>query len=130
MCKKLKYILAVIMTFGWTKIVYGASEGLGKAQDNLKTTGEKMGFSTGSVDINTIVGNLIQSVLALLGVIFLVLVVYGGILWMTAGGNDKQIEKARDTLFQGVIGLVIVLSAYAVTTYIISTLLDSLNVIN
>lgn len=129
MYKKLKYFLAFIISWGWVNVAYGA-EGIGKATDNLKTTGEKMGFSTSSVDINTIVGNLIQSVLALLGVIFLVLVVYGGVLWMTAGGNEKQIEKARDTLFQGVVGLVIVLSAYAVTTFIISTLLDSLNVIN
>jgi len=44
--------------------------------------------------------------------------VYAGLMWMTAGGNEDRIKKARQILIAAIIGLVIVLSAYAITQFI------------
>lgn len=76
------------------------------------------GFSTSSV--YEILGTLINVFLGLLGVVFLLLVLYAGFLWMTAGGDDKQVDKAKKMLINATVGLVITLSAYAITTFIVN----------
>jgi len=68
--------------------------------------------------IPVIVALIIQAFLGLLGVIFVVLIIYGGYLWMTARGNEQRVEKAKNTLQAAIIGLVIVISAYAITSFI------------
>ena len=65
-----------------------------------------------------ITGTVIGSVLSLLGVIFFLLIFYGGIRWMLAQGNEAEVDKAKQILVAAVIGLIIVLSAYAITTFI------------
>lgn len=63
-------------------------------------------------------GSVIGSFLAFLGVIFLVLMIAGGFMWMMAGGDEKKVLKARNILVAAVVGLIIVLSAYAITAYL------------
>lgn len=67
----------------------------------------------------TFIGTAIAAVLGILGVIFLVLTIYAGLLWMTAGGNTDNVKKAKAILTNSVIGLIIVLSSYAITTTVI-----------
>ncbi len=68
--------------------------------------------------VNQLVGGVVGAVLGLLGIIFLILIIYSGMLWMTAQGETKQVTKARDILVESVIGLIIVLSAYAISAYV------------
>ncbi|MCX6797945.1 MAG: pilin [Candidatus Falkowbacteria bacterium] len=63
-------------------------------------------------------GQIIGVVLSFIGVIFLILMIYAGIMWMTAAGNEQQVSKAKDLLVNAIIGLVIVFAAYAITAYI------------
>lgn len=72
------------------------------------------------VDLPTTIGNYIRIILTFLGVVALVLVVYAGFLWMSAGGNEEQVTKAKGILKNGVIGLVIVSLAYTITSFVIS----------
>lgn len=90
---------------------------------NLDAVGERAGLFGG--DLLSIIGNLIKIVLGLTGVIFLVLIIYAGVLWMTAAGEEKPIEKAKNILKSATIGLVITLSAFAITTFIFNNLLNS-----
>lgn len=69
-------------------------------------------------DVPGMIGTAIGAVLAFVGTIFFILMIYGGILWMTSVGNEEQVKKARGVLVAAVIGLIIVLSAYAITAYI------------
>ncbi len=64
------------------------------------------------------IGDIIAIVLSFVGVLFLVLIIFAGIKWMTAGGNDQAIEKAKSLIVNAVIGLLIVLFAYAITNFI------------
>jgi hypothetical protein len=91
----------------------------------LNATAEKTGETNSTVfsyDLIAGTGVVIYSLLSLLGVIFLGLIVYGGILWMTAEGNEDNIEKAKKIITQAVVGLVIVLSAYAISFFVINAL--------
>lgn len=69
------------------------------------------------------VGQAIGIILSFVGVLFLILMIYAGILWMTAQGNEQQVTKAKDMLINGVIGLIIVFAAYSITAFIGTELL-------
>jgi hypothetical protein len=73
-------------------------------------------------DIPTGIGKLIGTILAYVGVAFFLLMIYGGILWMTAHGNETQVTKAKDLITSAVVGLIIVLSAYVITSFVASNL--------
>ncbi|MBL7058793.1 hypothetical protein ISS03_05720 [Patescibacteria group bacterium] len=92
--------------------------GLGEAGDSA---GYKRTTGSGEVAINAIISTVIQTVLSFLGVLFLVLMIYGGFLWMTAQGNDTQVEKAQSTIRNAVIGLIIVISAYGISILVMNS---------
>lgn len=71
------------------------------------------------VGVGVFVGRLIQAVLSLLGIIVLVFLIYGGYLWLMSGGNEQTLRKAKDILINAAIGLIIVLAAFAITTFIV-----------
>lgn len=87
----------------------------------LEITAKAAGFGEPKT-IPEIIGTIIASLLSLLGVVFLVLVIYGGFLWMTSGGNEIKVLKAKKTLIQATIGLIIIVSAYSITYFVLSAL--------
>lgn len=62
-----------------------------------------------------VVGIAIKGLLTFLGVIFLGLMIYGGYKWMLARGNEQEVEAAKNTIRNAIIGLIVVLGAYAIT---------------
>lgn len=68
--------------------------------------------------LSTKTGNIIGVVLSFVGVIFLLLMIFAGLTWMTASGNQEKITKAKDLMINAIIGLVIVLAAYAITVFV------------
>ncbi len=84
----------------------------------LDTVAQKSGLDAGGKDLSGLVGGMLGTALSFIGVIFFALMVFGGFMWMTARGNDEQTKKAMGTITAAVIGLVIVLSSYAVTSFV------------
>jgi len=81
------------------------------------------GYDTNdAVDAYSIISLAITTALSLLGVIFLVLMIYAGYNWMTARGEEEKVTKAKDTIMRAIIGLIIVVAAYAISTFVISKL--------
>ena len=78
--------------------------------------------SLGSEDLTATIGKLISALLSVLGVIFLLLIIWAGFTWMTAQGDPKKVDKAKDILITSVVGLIILLSAYAISTFVIDQL--------
>jgi len=70
--------------------------------------------------IEPVISLVINIVLSLLGIIFLILMIYGGFLWLTAAGEEKKIEKAKSLIISAVIGLIIVLLAYAISIFVVT----------
>ena len=68
------------------------------------------------------IGAIIGAVLSFVGILFFVLIIYAGFLWMTARGNEEQVKKAIELITQAAIGLAIISSAYLVTKFIGETL--------
>jgi len=102
------------------------SAGVAHAQlseaENSLTELSNQGLSAGSGDLPTIIAGIINVVLGLLGLVFVVLIVYAGFLWMTAGGNAETVKKAKGIMINAIIGLVITVAAYAIASYVISAI--------
>lgn len=92
----------------------------GQTRSPLESAGETAGFL--ARDIDPVISTVIQATLSLLGVIFIILIIYGGGLWMTAKGNEQQVDKARNLITAAIIGLVIVVAAYAISYFVIKTI--------
>lgn len=80
------------------------------------------GYDQGATDLTQIVGSLISQALGLLGLVLLAILIYAGFLWMTAQGDDSKVKKAKDMITQAVIGLVIIVAAYAIADFVIASL--------
>lgn len=79
----------------------------------------------GTPDNNTLFGTLgilLNVILSTLGIILLMLVIYAGFLWMTAGGNDTQVKKAKDILINATVGMILMISAYAISQFVVTQL--------
>lgn len=72
-----------------------------------------------------VIGSIIGYALSFIGVIFMVLVLYGGFLWMTSYGDSQKVEKAKELITGAVIGLVIVIAAYTITNFVVGAILGS-----
>ncbi|MBU4453033.1 pilin [Candidatus Parcubacteria bacterium] len=89
----------------------------------LDDIGTSAGLSDNSLEDT--IGSLINIILTFLGIVLLVLVIYAGFLWMTAGGDAEQTKKAKDYMINAVIGLIIVLAAYAISSFVITALQEA-----
>ncbi|PIR47459.1 hypothetical protein COV06_03305 [Candidatus Uhrbacteria bacterium CG10_big_fil_rev_8_21_14_0_10_50_16] len=76
----------------------------------------------GSRSIPQLIGFVIQAVLGITGSLALAMVIWGGFLWLTAGGKPDRITKGRDTLIWAVIGLAVIFAANILATFVINTL--------
>ena len=79
------------------------------------------GFST-TMETENIVATVIELVLGFLGIIFVILMIFSGYQWMTAAGNEEQVKKATARIKNAVIGLIIVVFAYAITAFVFKNL--------
>ena len=82
----------------------------------------KNAANLGDITIGQLVAQILQVVLSFLAIIFLVLMVFAGFKWMTAGGNEEQVKKSTATIKAAVIGLIIVVAAYTITYFIFGQL--------
>ena len=83
---------------------------------NLESTG--LGTGKGD-DLKVIIGAIVKVFLGFMGIVMVILIIYGGFLWMTAAGDEKKVEKAKEILKNAVIGIIIIIAAYAITVFVI-----------
>jgi hypothetical protein len=95
---------------------WNSQVGLGDTSQG--SVAQQAGWDTTPQDPRQIVAWIIQVVLTFIGIILVVLILWAGYQWMTAGGNTEQVTKAKSQIQNAVIGLVIVLAAFAITHYV------------
>ena len=84
----------------------------------LDSSAKAADLSPKEVNFPSKIGSIVGILLSFVGVLFFILIIYAGVMWMTAAGNEQQVSKAKDIIIAAVIGLVIVLSAYAITNFV------------
>ena len=78
----------------------------------------------GNADPEDMIVSVINWILGILALVAVIMILVGGFLWMTAGGNEEKVDKAKKLLIAAIIGLVIILAAWGIATYAIGKLLD------
>ncbi|MBD3248394.1 hypothetical protein GF382_03865 [Candidatus Falkowbacteria bacterium] len=94
-----------------------------QAYDFIKDSGlGKTASYTGHSELNndSAANPVILVIMPLVGIAYLILMVYAGYLWMGAQGNEQQVTKAKNIIITATIGLLIILSSYAISIYVVS----------
>jgi len=97
----------------------------------LALTGSDVGLDygtytgLGTADIREGVMSIVRLLLGFLGIIAIVIILYGGFTWMTAAGNEEKVGKAKQIITAGIIGLVIIFIAYALAAFVINQLIEA-----
>lgn len=79
----------------------------------------------GSRDLRATIASIINVALSMLGIVALVIILFGGFKWMTAGGNDDQVAEARKIIVAGIVGLAVILSSYAIANFVLEQLIEA-----
>lgn len=90
--------------------------------NGLNQVASDTGLKVTQTDVSIIIANTIKVVLLFLGIIAIIMIIIGGLMWMTSGGSEEKAKKARGILVNAIIGLFIVLVAYVITYWVINTL--------
>ena len=117
--KKTIFLFFVLFFFIFSynfDLVQASDYGLTEAAQRAGIASENPGKAETSLAV--IIGKIISTILSFLGVIFFILMVYGGFMWMTARGNETQVDKGRKIIMDAIWGLIVILMAYAVTALI------------
>jgi len=83
------------------------------------------GEGLSNTDPRIIVARIINVAMLFLGIIAVVIILLAGFKWMTAAGNEDKVGEARKLMGAGVIGLVIVLSAWGIATFLLDRLINA-----
>jgi len=79
----------------------------------------------GDQDLRVTIAKMIRTAMSLLGIIAVLIILYGGFKWMTSQGSEDAVGEAKKIIIAGIIGLVIILTAYAIATFVINGLIDA-----
>jgi len=93
----------------------------------LEGTGKNAGFAaaTNRFTMSSIAGTAVNVFLSILGIYFIILVIYGGYNYMSARGDEEKVTKALATIQTAIIGVIIVVSSYALFYFIFQKLLTN-----
>lgn len=102
---------------------------LAKAQDSIGTD-EIFGnqdiagaLGQSDTDIRVTVSRVIRAFMGLLGLVAVVIILLGGFKWMTAAGSEDKVAEAKKLIISGIIGLIIILSAYGIAEFVINAII-------
>ena len=122
MIKKLTKGLLTLSVFALLLIpIFANAQDYG---DHYTNMGDKPLYLDENLQPREAAVGIINLVLSFLGLVAVVIVLIGGFKWMTAGGNEEKVGAAKKLLVGGLVGLVIVLLAWGITTWLLDTIPD------
>ncbi|PJE75929.1 hypothetical protein COV04_02115 [Candidatus Uhrbacteria bacterium CG10_big_fil_rev_8_21_14_0_10_48_11] len=126
----LKRVAVLVVSFVLPLIVLAqtttpSQSGFDHAQNNLNTFQNAALLNQTPQTPQIIIARIIQIALGLIGIVFVLLMVYAGYLWMTARGNEDQVERSRNLIIQAISGAVIVFLAYFITAFVVQRIGES-----
>lgn len=114
--------LLIIVSLAALASVANADTGIVNAKSQAGTAVANTPLANAKIaELPILVGTIFQVVLAMVGVLFVILVIWGGISWMLAGGDSAKITKAKGLLIAAVIGLIITMISYTITIFVLES---------
>ena len=125
--KKIIIIASVVFLFVVScllRVDVALAQSFGSASDYLTNIALMTDLGGGDVDMPVIIGRIISGVLGFLGIACMGFIIYGGFRLMMAGGSEEVVQQARQTIKWALIGLIVVIGAYALSYYVVSQVLE------
>ena len=98
----------------------------GEYRDSLDCVADRANYKAlNEATPEQITSNIITALMSVLGLVFLIFMIYAGVTWLLAGGDEKKVEKSKAVIKQSIIGLVIVIAAYAISYFVLAALTSS-----
>jgi len=104
-----------------SRTLLAQTSGGNTALEGLGFAGNQAGY-TDAPSVVDLTANLINALLAVSGIILVCFIVYGGFVYMTAGGDTDKIKSAKRIIVNAIIGIVIMVSAYAISSFVLQQL--------
>jgi len=117
---KYKFVMTIVAVFVMGMVLLPALPVLADPDPFGIGYGEKTKLGEG--DVRDTIASIINVALGLLGIVAVVIMLWGGFRWMTAGGNEEKTGEARKIIFSGVIGIAIILSSWAIAKFVLEQL--------
>ena len=113
---KIKYLSAFCLFSPISVLAYNFNE-----QSGLNKSASQAGYTEtlSNLEPENLIVQGIGMVLSFVGVLFLIMMIVGGLKWMTATGNDSEVAKAKKIVVQGIIGVLIVFAAYTISYFVV-----------
>jgi len=96
--------------------IMAAETGVGSTIGNLDAAAPTSIKGDNLASAPAFIGTVVNGFLSIMSIVFFLLTVYGGWLWMTAQGDPAQVKKGKDTIIAAIIGLIIIGASYGITT--------------
>ncbi len=111
--------------------VASAQKAFDSARDNLGKIGTETGLgeiqNEDNVEIYTRLASYLNVLLGLVGIIASIYIIFAGIRWIRAGGNEQIVTEAKDTIKSAVYGLIVVFGSYALVNFVVLKLIGSIS---
>jgi ABC-type enterochelin transport system permease subunit len=111
------YSFAAVQVFLLAKPAWAVNLGMNYA--------ENLGLA--KADPRVAVISLISLLMTFLGIIAIVIILYGGFVWMTAAGAEDRVSKAKKIITSGIIGLIVILSSWLIINFVEENVSNALN---
>lgn len=126
-------LVALLLTTGWlfsfalpvSAASFDANNVLWGNQKSNIANNSGLGSATDIQDPRIVAAKIIRFILGFLGIIAVIIIVYAGFKWMLSGGNEETVSSAKRMLIAGVIGLAIILSAFAVAEFVVERIYNA-----
>lgn len=115
--------LVPVLVFAETNSTINPTEQAKQKMNEIKNEAKKLNQLPGSITSpQEIIGLAIKILTMFMGAIMFLLIVYGGVLWMTASGNSEQITKAKNIIIWAALGVAVMLASYIVVNFVFTSL--------
>lgn len=116
--KKISKMLATGMSAVTLGFLYSKSV-LANSIDNINEGLNKTQDAAGGLEMNDVIKTIITTMLFIVGILAVIMIIYGGIRYVTAHGDKTQVASAKDTVVYAVVGLVVAIVAYALVDWVV-----------
>jgi TRAP-type C4-dicarboxylate transport system permease small subunit len=116
-------VMAVFVLFAFVPSMTSAQRFLEDIRGGVNRTATPAGLNQ-TTSLETMIGNVINVAISLIGVLLLGYIIYGGFLWITSNGDSKKTEQAIKMIRNAVIGMIIIVAAWAITDFVLARLGD------
>lgn len=115
-------VAAVVIIVAIAGFVYPQTASAGLINQGIGST-----FGLGTTSLEGTVIRIVQWALGLLALVAVIVIMYGGFIWMTAGGNEEKIAQAKKIITRAVVGLIIVLLSWAIVMFVDNAISNATN---